>query len=114
MDGWADYTTPQGRWLWVSRDVPLVTFGSSPTLALRQAPPKDAHRLVAMLFNNVWYTNFAADEHGIMEFQFDLVWRQEITGPVRDLADALVTEPVVLINPAAREDPRVLRHLFRP
>ena len=114
MDGWADYCTPQGRWLWTSRDGPLVTFGSSPTLALRQAPPKDAHRLVAMLFNNFWYTNFAADEHGIMEFQFDLGWHQDGAGLAHDLADALVTEPVVLINPATREDPRVLRRLFRP
>jgi len=69
FDGWADYATPDGRWLWVSRDAPLMAFGSSPTLALLQAAPMDSHRLLAMIFNNFWYTNFVADEHGIMEFQ---------------------------------------------
>ena len=73
IDGWADYVTPDGRWLWVSRDAPLVTFGASPTLAARTSPPEDVRKLRAMTFNNFWYTNFAADEHGIMEFQFDLV-----------------------------------------
>jgi hypothetical protein len=114
FDGWADYATPEGHWLWVSRDAPLVTFGSSPTLAKRQTPTKDPHRLLAMLFNNFWYTNFVADEHGIMEFQFDLVWRPGTEGRVADWAAALAGEPVMLINPQAPEDPRVLKNLFQP
>ncbi len=80
IDGWADYATPEGHWLWVSRDAPLIALGNSPTLALSQTPPKDPHRLLAMLFNNFWYTNFAADEHGIMEFQFDLVLAAQRAG----------------------------------
>jgi hypothetical protein len=114
IDSWADYATPEGHWLWVSRDAPLITLGSSPTLAMRQAPPKDPHRLLAMIFNNFWYTNFAADEHGIMEFQFDLVWRQSADGRCPDLAEALASEPVTLINPGAQEDPRILKNLFQP
>lgn len=114
MDGWADYATPEGHWLWVSRDAPLVTFGSSPTLSLRQSPPKDPNRLMAMIFNNFWYTNFVADEHGIMEYQFDLIWRQNTESRVPDLAEALETEPLVLINPSAKEDSRVLKRLFKP
>ena len=114
IDGWADYATSAGRWLWVSRDAPLITFGASPTLALRQAPPKDVHRLRAMLFNNFWYTNFVADEHGIMEFQFDLIWQKEANGPAPDLAEALAMDPAVLINPDGQEDPRVLRDLYQP
>jgi hypothetical protein len=114
VDGWAEYATPNGRWLWVSRDAPLVTFGSGSTLARRESPPEDSHRLLAMLFNNFWYTNFAADEHGIMEFQFDLVWRPDGHPPAQDLAEALVAEPTVLINPASAEDPRVIRHLYQP
>jgi hypothetical protein len=114
IDGWADYATPEGHWLWVSRDAPLMTLGSSPTLALRQAPPKDPHRLLAMIFNNFWYTNFAADEHGIMEFQFDLVWLRTADDRLPDLAEALAGEPVVLINPPAKEDARVLKNLFQP
>ncbi len=114
FDGWADYMTPDGRWLWVSRDAPLMAFGSSPTLALLQAAPKDSRRLLAMVFNNFWYTNFVADERGIMEFQFDLVWQPDSECSAQDLADALVTEPVMLLNPAAPEDDRVIRNLYQP
>ncbi len=114
FDGWADYVTPEGRWLWVSRDAPLMSFGDSPTLARLQSPPKNSHRLLSMIFNNFWYTNFVADEHGIMEFQFDLLWRPDTEGSAQDLAEALVVEPVMLINPALPEDPRVIERLYRP
>jgi hypothetical protein len=114
FDGWADYTTPDGHWLWVSRDAPLLTFGSNPTLARPSAPPADVHRLRAMLFNNFWYTNFLADEPGIMEFQFDLVWRERPERAPQDLAAALCSEPVVVINPSLTEDPRVMRGLYQP
>ncbi len=111
-DSWADYQTDNGRWLWVSHDVPLVSFGSSPTLALRQSPPQDVHRLLAMAFNNFWYTNFVADEHGILEFHFDLMWTPPSQTPAEDLANGLMGEPVMLINPALPEDPRVKKDLF--
>jgi hypothetical protein len=114
FDGWADYVTTEGRWLWVSRDAPLMTLGTSSTLALRQAPPKDTNRLLAMVFNNFWYTNFVADEHGIMEFQFDLIWRPNADGSAQDLADALTMEPVVLLNPSMPEDGRVIKDLYQP
>jgi len=114
IDSWAKYQTPDGAWLWVSRDAPLIAFGSSPTLAGLQEPPPDRHRLLAMIFNNFWYTNFQADSHGIMEFQFDLVWRERLGGPAADLASALITDTVVLINPARAEDPRVIRDLYEP
>ena len=103
-----------GNWLWVSRDAPLITFGTAPTLARRDAPPDDVHLLRAMVFNNFWYTNFVADEHGIMEFQFDLLWQPKTATPVADLAETLVTEPLVLINPDRAEDQRVLKHLYGP
>jgi hypothetical protein len=113
VDGWADYATPQGHWLWVSRDAPLVAFGAEPTLARRQQAPQDVRRLRAMLLNNFWYTNFLADEPGIMEFQFDLAWRETLDEPGA-MAEGLLAEPVPLINPAAREDPRVLKRLYHP
>ena len=100
IDGWADYATPDGHWLWVSRDAPLVSLDSPQIWTRRQTPPAHPERLLAMLFNNFWYTNFVADEHGVMEFQFDLVWREKLDSPAAaaELADALVAEPVVLIN----------------
>ena len=55
-----------------------------------------------------------ADEHGIMEFQFDLIWRKEPVADAQSLADSLVIEPVVLINPSLPEDVRLIRNLYRP
>ncbi len=116
IDSWAEYALPEGRWLWVSRDAPLVSFGSSPTLARLTEPPTDVHRLLAMVLNSFWYTNFHADSPGIMEFQFDLAWRPAEQGaePAGDLAQALTTEPLVLIQPSLPEDPRVAERVFRP
>ena len=114
IDGWAAYDTPAGHWLWVSRDAPLISFGASPTLAFLSTPPPDVHRLQAMLFNNFWYTNFVGDSHGIMSFQFDLVWAPQHELPPADMAAALASEPVVIINPAAAEDPRLLERLYTP
>ncbi len=113
IDGWAHYQTEDGHWLWVSRDAPLVTVGGPHTLARRTTEPSDPHRLMAMIFDNFWHTNFVANSHGEMEFQFDLVWRRELAGAAA-LAETLVAEPVVLINPAARESPALADKLFRP
>ena len=115
LDGWADYATPDGHWLWVSRDAPLISLDSPQVWTRRQSPPAHPERVLAMLFNNFWYTNFVADEHGLMEFQFDLVWRERLSAPMAaELADALVAEPVVLINSAGQDDPIVTQRLFTP
>lgn len=116
VDGWVHYATPEGHWLWVSRDAPLLTLGGPHAWARRTDPPPDAHRVLAMLFNNCWHTNFAGDEHGVMEFQFDLVWRDHLAGTaeVQNLAGALVGDPVVLINGPGTDDPLLLKHLFHP
>ncbi len=116
VDGWAHYATPAGHWLWVSRDAPLLTLGGPHVWARRTEPPPDAHRVLAMLFNNCWHTNFAGDEHGVMEFQFDLVWREDLSGTDRAaaLADALASEPVLFLNGPGSDDPFLREHLFRP
>ncbi len=36
IDGWIHYATPEGHWIWVSRDAPLVSFGDPPQM--RPAP----------------------------------------------------------------------------
>ncbi len=116
VDGWADYATPDGHWLWVSRDAPLLTFDHPAPLARRDAPPPRTGRLLAMIYNNFWYTNFLGDEPGVMEFQFDLAWRRDLAGEVEaeSLAEALVSEPVAVINPAWPEHPVVQERLFHP
>ncbi|MGD0045325.1 MAG: hypothetical protein ABSE84_33845 [Isosphaeraceae bacterium] len=114
IDGAAAYDTPYGHWLWVSRDVPLIALGASPTLAFRTAPSPDVNRPQAMLFNNFWYTNFVADSHGVMEFQFDLAWSPAPQPVAPASAAALVSEPAVMINPGLPEDPYLSRSLFQP
>ncbi len=114
IDGWAEYATPDGRWLWVSRDAPLAALGRSPTLAFLKTPPAERNLLQAMVFNNFWYTNFCGDSHGIMEFQFDLLWREANAPEAPALPDALVSEPLVLINPSVDEQPGMLRDLYAP
>ena len=94
VDGWAHYATKDGDWLWVSRDAPLLTF-NSPEIWKRRTTPAPTDRLLPVIFNNFWYTNFVGDEHGVMQFQFDLLWRSSIPDP-QSLADTVVSEPVVV------------------
>jgi hypothetical protein len=113
IDGWVDYETTQGHWLWVSRDAPLVTFGSHHALARNKRVPEGTDRIMAMVFDNRWFTNFVADSHGAMEFQFDLVWRRALgTVSAEELADSLLVDPQTMITPAWKDDPLVAKHLY--
>jgi hypothetical protein len=112
IDGWANYKTSDGEWLWVTRDAPLVTIGGPYELKRDTRDPGNTRIISALLFTNYWSTNFAADSHGAMEFQFDLIWRRKIEHP-STLAETLMTDPAVLINPATREDDLVLKDLWR-
>jgi len=103
----------EGRWLWVSRDIPLVTFDRPQPLARLDYPPPSTGRLLTMIYNNFWYTNFLGDEPGVMEFQFDLAWRADDSGDAAALAEALTSEPVVVINPALPEQPSFLKRLYQ-
>jgi len=116
IDGWVRYQTPVGRWLWVSRDAPLVTFGDHQVLARRTTPPDHPGRILAMVFNNAWFTNFVADSHGAFEFQFDLAWEGPGEPPADPgaWADTLLLEPPVLINPELREHPIFMERLHQP
>ena len=113
VDGWVHYETPQGNWLWVSRDAPLVAFGGQQALARSKEPPEETDRVLAMIFDNRWFTNFVADSHGVMEFQFDLVWKAAGDGPIsaEDLADSLLAEPQAIITSSRKDDPIVAHHL---
>jgi hypothetical protein len=116
IDGWAHYATANGHWLWVTRDAPLVTLdGPHPKSRLTE-PPARTGRLVCILYDNFWYTNFQGDSSGVMEFQFDLVWRSSLKGDAEAeaLAGALVTDPVMVINPALPEHRLLIQHLYHP
>jgi hypothetical protein len=117
IDGWVHYATPEGHWIWVSRDAPLVSFGGVPQMSpVLSDPPQGMHRVLAMIFDNFWETNFVADSHGVMEFRFDLAWRKELPASVRvaDVARTLASEPQVLINPRLKENPIVVKRLYEP
>jgi hypothetical protein len=116
VDGWAHYATSDGHWLWVTRDAPLVTVDGPHPKSRLTAPPTRTGRLLAVVYDNFWYTNFQGDSPGVMEFQFDLVWRERLEGDgeAEALAGALVTDPVMVINPALGEHPLFLEHLYAP
>lgn len=113
IDGWANYSAADGHWLWVTRDAPLAAIGTPHVVELHQAEPASPHRILAMVFDNCWHTNFVADSHGEMEFQFDLVWRAALDHPA-NLAEALMRDPVVALNRLPHEETPVVEHLFRP
>ncbi len=116
IDGWAHYATDDGHWLWVTRDAPLITFdGPHPKSHLTEPPPRTG-RILAIVYDNFWYTNFQGDSPGVMEFQFDLIWRNAMVGDdeAEKFADALVSDPVMVINPSMPENSSFMKHLFRP
>lgn len=116
IDGWAWYPSTESNWLWVSHDAPLVSLGGPQVWARRSAPPAEPNRIDAMLFNNCWHTNFVGNQHGVMEFRFDLAWRKQLEGPrqARDLAESLTAEPVILINGPGGDDRFLMERLFTP
>jgi hypothetical protein len=116
VDGWVHYASPQGDWLWVSRDAPLITFGETNVLARRMDAPGHTNRVLAMLFNNFWYTNFVANSSGEMDYQFDLIWKPEFPSSLGegDVAATLSSDPVLLINPQEQTDKLYLKWLFQP
>ena len=116
IDGWLSYATPSGRYLWASRDAPLVRFEQPRPAWNVDQTPKSPGRVYAMVFDNTWFTNFVADSHGAMEFQFDLAWSPEAAsrpttpvGPRRS-----TSEPQVVIQPDLAPDARFLEYLHRP
>jgi hypothetical protein len=47
-----------------------------------------------------------------MEFQFDLAWREQLeAGGCAPLAETMLSEPVVTIEPAMPEEPATARRL---
>lgn len=118
VDGWADYATADGHWLWTSRDAPVVSFGGPQPLKHLKAVPPNPNRAYALVFDNTWMTNFAADSHGIFEFQFTLAWKPaeaiKNANDAANLAEALLAEPQLVIQPALKEDPIFMERLYKP
>jgi hypothetical protein len=112
IDGWAHYAGADGHRLWVTRDAPLVAIGRPHFLERHQEAPAETHRIYAMVFDNCWHTNFVADAHGTMEFQFELAWSAALAQPA-ETAEALAGDFVTVVNHAVRQEPAVIRNLYR-
>jgi len=114
IDGWVGYTSDSTERIWISRDAPLVTFGKRPEpLMRRDAPPDMMNSVYAMVFDNTWLTNFVCDQHGIMEFRFELLLRQA-GGSVEELMETIFSEPVFLNHAELQEPELYMRHLHQP
>ena len=118
IDSWADYVTPDGHWLWVTRDAPVVSFGGPQPLRHLEDTPPNPNQASALVFDNTWMTNFVADSHGIFEFRFDLVWKDWDTvvtaQDAANLAETLLSEQQVIIQPNLKEDPIFMERLYKP
>ena len=112
IDGWARFSGDGDR-LWVTRDAPLVAVGGQHAVERHQVEPANHNRILAMVFDNCWHTNFVADSHGTFEFQFDLVWREKIEHP-GELSQALASDPILVVNGAVKETKPELDWLYRP
>jgi hypothetical protein len=53
-------------------DAALVEIGGLHDALRIPALPPDAGAVYAVIYNNIWYTNFPGDENGIMDFEFEL------------------------------------------
>ncbi len=113
VDSWGRYSTPEGQWLWVTRDAPLVAVGGPHTWQRVTTKPHDPEKLWTLVFDNFWHTNFVANSNGLMEFQFELAWAPKIADPAA-LAETLVSEPLVVVQPGLKESPELLKSLFTP
>ena len=95
IDGAVSWREGENAWLAGSRDAAVVSFGEPGIPKRIEGLPDNVDRALFMLFNNTWDTNFAADEHGAMEFAFDLLCGG---GLPEDAACRAATEPVAIIN----------------
>ena len=77
------------------------TFGRVDLLAKTVEAPAQTNTISVMIFNNLWHTNFVDNAMGEMGFSFDLKWQPKIAEEthIPDIADTLVGEPVLLLNP---------------
>ncbi len=113
VDSWGRYSTPEGHWLWVTRDAPLVAVGGPHTWQRITSKPPDTEKLWTLIFDNFWHTNFVANSSGGMEFQFEFAWAPKIADPAA-LAETLVSEPLVVVQPGLKESPELMKSLFTP
>jgi hypothetical protein len=113
IDGWVNYPSEAGSTLWSSRDAALISFSEPQFAAKRTSPPKNMHKILAMVYNNMWGENFLDDCPGEMQFRFDLSWhdRKLTPGGISGIVRTYSLPPLIMINPATREDPFTFKRM---
>lgn len=72
IDGQVTYTDGPGRTVLDCLDSALVSFGGMNDGLGLEALDGDLATVYAIIYNNIWYTNWLGNEAGVMEFNFDL------------------------------------------
>jgi hypothetical protein len=99
--------------VWVTRDAPMVTVGGPHTWQRITDKPADPNKLWSQVFDNFWHTNFVADQHATMEFQFEFAWVEKLADPA-PLAETLVSEPLAVVQPSLKATPELVKGIFTP
>ena len=78
--------------------------------------PERPGRIVNTLFDNTWMTNFVADQHGMLEFRYELAWspKQLTAQEAEAWTSSLALEPPFVTNVEAREHPIYMERLHKP
>jgi len=100
IDGWVGYPTSSGSWIWSSSDAALIAF-EKPNAAARLASlPRKTEVLLSLLFDNSWDTNFVADAHGVMEFEYDLIWKEVLLTKeqLKEVGESIACRPLVMVK----------------
>ena len=100
IDGWVLYKSKAGSLLWSAKDSPLVCFGRPMYTERIKVLPDNMEDLYSMIFDNTWDTNFSADNHGTMEFTYNLIWKERIEEEDEAglLADSLAADIVTVVK----------------
>ncbi len=105
FDGWVSYETMNGLWIWSSADAPLITFGKPNAAARLESLPAKTDRILSMIFDNTWDTNFVCNSHGVMEFSYDIIWKERVDiSKISDLVHGAAMEPVVVVKTGNTEE----------
>ena len=72
IDGQVTFSKGPSRLVLDCHDNALVALGDMNDGLMLEQLGGDLSTVYAIIYNNVWYTNFAGDESGLMEFAFDL------------------------------------------
>ncbi|WP_343247783.1 hypothetical protein [Diplocloster hominis] len=98
-DGFAWYEQEGHSWLFNGIDTSLMVLGE-PHVAERVSQlPEHPDRLLSMIFDNTWDTNFVCNSCGIMEFGYEVLADGGFQSEeLPDVVQSMNKEPILIIN----------------